>query len=141
MPAYQTSSPSSASSFSDSSHWLVSNGSSNISFSDYHEYFESNNNYTDLMVTLFEWQDLIIKTNELKHLAALVEWFQNEIDAQQGYMWEIFDTMEAGGLHNLLKKGIMFERKELLEDNNFVSTYLMMTTNHQLSYDHQLLIC
>ena len=54
------------------------------------------------MVTLFRRQDLIVKTNELKHLAALVKQLQNEVDSQQEYMQEILD--EAAGLHEQLKK-------------------------------------
>ena len=54
------------------------------------------------MVTLFRRQDLIVKTNELKHLTALVEQLQNEVDSQQEYIREIFN--EAAGLHEQLKK-------------------------------------
>ena len=103
MPASQTSS-SGLSSFSDSSQQLISTGSPHISFSDYLEHFENNDTYSDLMVALFRRQDLIVKTNELKHLAVLVERLQNEVDSQQEYMWEIFDMMEAAGLHEQLKK-------------------------------------
>ena len=103
MPASHTSS-SGLSSFSDSSRRLISTRSPHISFSDYLEHFENDNTYSDLMVALFGRQDLIVKTNKLKHLAALVEQLQNEIDSQQEYMREIFDTMEAAGLHEQLKK-------------------------------------
>ena len=75
-----------------------------MTFSKYLELFETDDSYTDLMVTLFERQDLIIKTNKIKHLAGMVERFQNEISHLQEYMQESFDTMEAGGLHQLLKK-------------------------------------
>ena len=75
-----------------------------MTFSEYLELFETDDSYTDLMVTLFERQDLIIKTNEMKHLAGMVERFQNEISHLQEYMQESFDTMEAGGLHQLLRK-------------------------------------
>ena len=44
-----------------------------MTFSKYLEQFESDDAYTDLMVTLFKRQDLIIKTNEMKHLAGIVE--------------------------------------------------------------------
>ena len=40
----------------------------------------------------------------MKHLAGMVEQFQNEISHLQEYMQESFNTMEAGGLHQLLKK-------------------------------------
>ena len=75
-----------------------------MTFSKYLEQFETDNAYTNLMVTLFERQDLIIKMNEMKHLTGMVKCFQNEISALQEYMQELFDTMEAGSLHQLLKK-------------------------------------
>ena len=90
-----------------------------MTFSEYLELFETDDSYTDLMVTLFERQDLIIKTNEMKHLVGMVEHFQNEISHLPEYMQESFDTMEAGGLHQLLKKqfichgGVMEQRPEL----------------------------
>ena len=93
-----------------------------MTFSEYLELFETDDSYNDLMVTLFEWQDLIIKTNEMKHLAGMVEQFQNEISHLQEYMQESFDTMEAGRLHQLLKKqficreGVM-ERRPVLRFN------------------------
>ena len=40
----------------------------------------------------------------MKHLVGMVERFQNEISHLQEYMQESFDTMEAGRLHQLLKK-------------------------------------
>ena len=75
-----------------------------MTFSEYLEQFETLDTYEDLMVTIFERQDLILKTNKLKHLAGMVKRFQNEISALQEYMQEYFDTMEAGRLHQLLKK-------------------------------------
>ena len=108
MPAYQTSSSSSSSSLSSYSGGLTcymqATDTMLMTFSEYLEQFKSNNTYTDLMVTLFERQDLIIKTNEMKHLAGMVEHFQNKISHLQEYMQESFDTMEAGGPHQLLKK-------------------------------------
>ena len=56
-------------------------------FSEYLEQFETDDAYTDLMVTLFERKDLIIKTNEMKHLAGMVKHFQNEISHLQEYMF------------------------------------------------------
>ena len=103
MPASRTSS-SGLSSFSDSSRRLISTRSPHISFSDYLKHFENDDTYSDLMVALFGRQDLIVKTNKLKHLAALAKQLQNEIESQQEYMQEIFDTMEAAGLHEQLKK-------------------------------------
>ena len=106
MPAYQTSSSSSSlSSYSgSSSQQMWTTDTMLMTFSEYLEQFKTNDAYTDLMVTLFERQDLIIKTNEMKHLAGMVKHFQNEISHIQEYMQESFDTMEAGGLHQLLKK-------------------------------------
>ena len=75
-----------------------------MTFSKYFEQFKTDDAYTDLMVTLFKRQDLIIKTNKMKHLVGMVKHFQNEISHLQEYMQESFDTMEAGGLHQLLKK-------------------------------------
>ena len=106
MPAYQTSSPmSSLSSYSGGlSQQMRATNTMLMTFLEYLEQFETNNTYTNLMVTLFERQDLIIKTTEMKHLVGMVECFQNIISALQEYMQESFDTMEAGGLHQLLKK-------------------------------------
>ena len=75
-----------------------------MTFSEYLEQYETDDAYTNLMVTLFERQDLIINTNKMKHLAGMVGHFQNKISHLQEYMQESFDTMEAGGLHQLLKK-------------------------------------
>ena len=106
MPAYRTSSSSSSlSSYSGgSTRYMRETNTMLMTFLEYLELFETNNSYTDLMVTLFKRQDLIIKTNEIKHLAGMVERLQNEICHLQEYMQESFDTMEAGGLHQLLKK-------------------------------------
>ena len=58
----------------------------------------------------------------MKHLAGLVEHLQNEVSALQEYMQESFNTMEAGGLHQLLQKryvwheGTMKRRQELQFD-------------------------
>ena len=96
---------SSLSSYLEASSWQMQvTNSMPISFSEYLKRFESEDTYDDLMVALFEWQDLIIKTNEMKHLAGLVERFQNKVSALQEYMQELFDAMEASRLHQLLKK-------------------------------------
>ena len=125
MPAYWTSSSSSSSlsSYSGGSTWqMQATDSMLMTFSKYLEQFETDDSYTDLMVTLFERQDLIIKTNEMKHLAGMVEHFQNEINHLQEYMQESFDTMEAGGLYQLSKKwficreGVMVRQPELWFD-------------------------
>ena len=75
MPAYQTSSPSSSlSSYSNAlscQHQLTD--TLPMTYSEYLEQFETVDTYDDLMVALFERQDLIIKTNKMKHLTGLVE--------------------------------------------------------------------
>ena len=87
MPAYQTSSPSS--SLSDYSNALSQLMDSMLfTFSEFLEQFKTVNMYNDLMVVLFEQQDLITKTNKMKHLAGVVEHLQNMINALQEYMQE-----------------------------------------------------
>ena len=102
MPAYHSSSPSPST--TDSSQRLVLTGSSNISFLDYLKLFNDDNSFITLSTALFGRQDIIIKTNELKHLAPLVERLQDEANQQQEYMQEIFNSMEMAGLHKILKK-------------------------------------
>ena len=104
MPAYRSSSPSPFSSSSESSQRLASVGSPNISFLDYLKLFDDNDSFTALTVALFEQQDLMVKTNEMKHLAVLVKRLQDEANWQQEYLEEIFNGMEAMGLHQILKK-------------------------------------
>ena len=113
MPAYRSSSPSPFS--SDSSQRLASIGSPNISFLDYLKLFNDDNSFTALMVALFEQQDLIVKTNEMKHLAPLVERLQDKANQQQEHMEEIFNGMEAAGLHRILKK-------HFIQDNGVIRT-------------------
>ena len=121
MPAYQNMSPSSSlSDYSNASSQLTD--SMLFTFSEFLECFETADTYDDLMVTLFKRQDLIIKTNEMKHLAGLVQCLQNKISMLQEYMQESFNTMEAGGLHQLLQKryvwyeGTMRRQQELWFD-------------------------
>ena len=76
MPAFQSSSPSPFS--SDVSQRLALTGSLNISFLDYIKLFDNNDSFDTLKAALFGRQDLIVKTNELKHLAPLVEQLQDE---------------------------------------------------------------
>ena len=104
MPAYCSSSPSMFSSSSDSSQRVVSIGSPNISFFKYLKLFSDNDSSSALMVALFERQDLVVKTNKMKHLAPLVERLQDEANQQQEHLEEIFNGMEAVGLHQILKK-------------------------------------
>ena len=76
----------------------------NFSFLDYLKHFENDKTYSNLMVILFGRQDLLVKTNKLRHLAPLVERLQDEANNQQKYMQEMFGQMEAAGLHEILKK-------------------------------------
>ena len=118
MPAYWTLSPSSSlSSYLNALSQLTD--SMFFTFSKCLEQFKTVDTYNDLMVMLFERQDLIIKTNKMKHLVGLVECFQNEISMLQEYMQESFDTMEVSRLHQLLQKryvwheGTMRRQQEL----------------------------
>ena len=99
MPAYCSPSPSLSSFSSTSSQQLGSMGSPNISFLDYVKSLDDNDSFDVLKVALFEQQDLVVKTNEMKHLAPLIERLQDEANRQQEYMEEIFNGMEAAGLH------------------------------------------
>ena len=67
MPATQTScsSSSSLSSFSVSPHRQILSGLTNLTFSEFLALFENNDDYEQLMVTLFECHDFIIKTNAM----------------------------------------------------------------------------
>ena len=104
MPATQSShSSSSLSSFSISPWWL-SIGLPHISFSDFLEQVMNNNNYKELMTMLFEQHNFILKTNSIQHITQLIKRLQNEVDAQQQYIQELYKEMEWGGLHELLKK-------------------------------------
>ena len=107
MPAYRSSSLSPFSSVSDSSQQQVSIGSPNVSFIDYIKLFNNNDSFSALQVALFEWQDLAIKTNEMKYLAELVKWLQDEANRQQEHIEEMFNSMETTGLHQILKKHLV----------------------------------
>ena len=103
MPA--TRSPRSSSSLSsDSNRRLELIESPNFSFNDYVKFFDNDDAFYALQVALFEWQDLTVKTHEIKHLNSLIQRLQDEINRQQEYVDEIFDGMEAAGLHQILKK-------------------------------------
>ena len=73
MPAYRSSSPSLSSFSSNSSQRLASIESPNVSFLDYAKLLNDNDSFDALKVALFERQDLVVKTNEMKHLAPLIE--------------------------------------------------------------------
>ena len=103
MPA--TRSPRSSSSFSsDSERRLESIEFPNFTFNDYVKLFDDDDSFYALQVALFERQDLTVKTHEIKHLNSLIQRLQDEINRQQEYVDEIFDSMEATGLHQVLKK-------------------------------------
>ena len=105
MPAYRSSSPSPLSfSSSDSQRRLFSVGSPNFTFLDFIKLFNSDDSFTALQSTLFEREDLFIKTNEIKYLAILVERLQDEANRQQEHIEEMFNDMEVKGLHQILKK-------------------------------------
>ena len=106
MPASWSSS---LSSFSVSPQWLFLAGSPHLSFSNYLEQFETNNGYEELMVTLFEQHDFILKTNSMQHITQLIRHFQDEIDEQWNYLWSLFEEMEQGGLHQLLDKDYVWD--------------------------------
>ena len=91
MPASQSSS---LSSFSVSPQQLFLAGSPHLSFSDYLKQFETDDNYKELMVTLFEQHDFILKTNSMQHITQLIRCFQDEIDEQWDYLQSLFEEME-----------------------------------------------
>ena len=106
MPAYRSSSPSpsSFSAFSDLNRQPFSVKNPNFSFLDFVKLFNSDDSFTVLQSALFEREDLIVKTNEIKYLAILVERLQDEANRQQEHIEEMFNDMEVRGLHKILKK-------------------------------------
>ena len=96
MPATCTSrsSSSSLSSFSISPHRQILAGPTNLTFSEFLALFEKDNDYEQLMVTLFEQHNFILKTNAMQHMAELIRQFQDEIDEQRDYIQLIFIEME-----------------------------------------------
>ena len=66
-------------------------------------------------MALFERQDLTVKTNEIKHLIPLIKRLQDKINRQQEHVDEIFDSMEAAGLHQILEK-------HFVRDNGVIRT-------------------
>ena len=106
MPAYCSSSPSPASfsSSSDSFRRPISIESPHFTFLDFIKQFNSDDSFLALQSALFEREDLVVKTNEIKDLAILVEQLQNEANQQQEHIEEMFNDMETKGLHDILKK-------------------------------------
>ena len=106
MPATRLSRSSSffSSTSSDSDRRLESIEHLNFTFNDYVKLFDDDDSFYALQVALFERQDLAVKTHEIKHLISLIQRLQDEINRQQEYVDEIFDGMEAAGLHQILEK-------------------------------------
>ena len=106
MPATRTSrsSSSSLSSFSISPRRQILAGPMNLTFSEFLALFENDDDYKQLMVTIFERHDFILKTNAMQHVAELIRRLQNEINKQRDYIWLIFIEMERAGLHELLNQ-------------------------------------
>ena len=106
MPAYRSSSPSpsSFSSLSDSNRRPLSVENPKFTFLNFIKLFNSDNSFLALQSALFEREDLAVKTNEMKYLAILVEWLQDEANRQQEHIEEMFNDMEVKGLHKILKK-------------------------------------
>ena len=71
----------------------------------------NDNSYKELMTTLFKQHDFILKTNSIWHITQLIEQLQNEVDVQQQYIQELYEEMEQGGLHELLKKDYMHNNR------------------------------
>ena len=84
-------------------------GSSHLSFSDYLEQFKTDDDYEELMITLFERHDFILKTNSMRHIAKLIRRFQDKINEQRDYLRSLFEEMERGGLHQLLDKDYIWD--------------------------------
>ena len=64
-----------------------------------------------LQSALFEREDFIIKTNEIKYLATLVERLQDEANRQQEHIEEMFNNMEVKGLHQILRKHFVHDNR------------------------------
>ena len=87
MPATRMSrSSSSLSSFSISPRRQILAGPTNLTFSEFLALFENDDDYEQLMVTLFERHDFILKTNAMRHVAELIRRFQDKIDEQRDYI-------------------------------------------------------
>ena len=108
MPATRSSS-SSLSSFSIPSH-RPSPDLFKISFTEFIDRLDTEETVDELMVTLFEQHDFILKTNSIRHTARTVQRLQDEIDKQQNYMRSLFEEMEGSGLQQLLEQD--FKRKK-----------------------------
>ena len=115
MPAYQSSSPSPSSFSSNSYRRQVSIGTPNFTFLNYVKLCDDDDSFDALKVALFKQQDLIVKTNEMKHLIPLIERLQDKANRQQEYVEEIFNGMETAGLHKILKK-------YFIRDNRVIQT-------------------
>ena len=76
----------------------------NLTFSEFLGLFENDDDYEQLMVTLFEQHDFILKMNAIRHLAELIRCFQDEINEQWDYSRSMFTEMERAGIHELLNQ-------------------------------------
>ena len=74
MPATRTlrSFSSSLSSFSISPCRQILSGPTNLTLSEFLALFKNNNDYEQLIVTLFKRHDFILKTNAIQHVAELI---------------------------------------------------------------------
>ena len=111
MPATRSSS-SSLSSFSIPSQWQ-SPELFKLSFTEFLEWFDTDETYDELMVTLFERHNFILKTNSIWHTARLVQCLQDEVDNQQKYMQSLFEEMEGSGLQQLLGQDFKWKKGEI----------------------------
>ena len=112
MPATRASSSSSLSSFSIPSR-RPSPDLFKFSFTEFLDRLDTDNTYDELMVTLFERHDFILKTNSIRHTARLVQRLQDEIDNQQKYMRTLFEEMEGSGLQQLLGQDFRQKKGEI----------------------------
>ena len=106
MPTYRSLSPSPSlfSSSSDSPRRPLLVENPNFTILDFIKLFNSDDSFTALQSAIFKREDLIVKTNEIKYLAILVEELQDEANQQQEHIEEMFNDMEVKGLHAILKK-------------------------------------
>ena len=113
MPAYCSSSPSPSSVSNDSYKRIISIGSPNITFIDFLKLCNNTDSFLALQHALFERQDLLTKTSEIKYFIPLIERLQEEANRQQDHIIEIFNTMEAAGLHELMKKHFVRDNRNI----------------------------
>ena len=106
MPAIRSSS--SLSSFSRRS-YRQNSEPFNLSFYEFIDLLNNEDMYDELMVSIFDRHDFILKSTFMLHITSLIKRLQDEIDVQQNLMRQLFDEMQAGGLQLMLERE--FERK------------------------------